>query len=69
MAINDARAGWVVALIAICIAAIGGMITVSARAGAIEVRVQAVEQRQAAIDGKLDSIADAVARIEGKLSK
>lgn len=72
----NGRAGWVVALIALTFAAIGGMVSVSARAGALESRVGQVETRQnqlqnsqATMMDKLDSISSAVARIEGRLEK
>lgn len=72
----DAKAGWVVALVALTLSAIGGMVSVSARAGSLETRVGQVETRQnqlqnsqATMLDKLDSISSAVARIEGRLEK
>lgn len=52
---------------AIALAAIGGLVSASARAGALEDRVSKLESNEATISGKLDTIADAVARIEGRL--
>lgn len=77
---NDLRAAWIVSLIALTLASVGGLITVSARAGAIETRVSAVEgwqaswqmrdeKRQADVSAKLGIIAESVARIEGELAK
>lgn len=67
MPFNDARAGWIVAGVTLCVALLGGLVTASAQSGAIETRVRQLESKQATIDGKIDSIAAAVARIEGKL--
>lgn len=65
--LNNSRAGWIVALVAIAFSALGGMITLSAKAGALESRVGALEQRGAAIDAKLDAISAQLNRIAGKL--
>ena len=72
----DAKAGWIVALVALALSSIGGMVSVSARAGSLETRVGQVETRQnqlsnsqALMMDKLDFISNAVARIEGRLEK
>ena len=72
----DAKAGWIVALVALTLSAVGGMVSVSVRAGSLETRVGQVELRQnqlsnsqALMMDKLDSISNAVARIEGRLEK
>lgn len=69
MPFSDARAGWIVAMVALALAALDGMVAFSARAGSLETRVSSVEARQASIDAKIDKIADALSRIEGKLEK
>lgn len=67
--LNDARAAWIVAAMAVMFALLGGLVTTAFASGGLENRVKALEAREASISQKLDSIGDAVARIEGRLEK
>lgn len=78
MALNDSRMdmrlGWVIALIGILLTGAFGLMSFSGRAGALETRVSAIEQRQNGtdadikrMDDDMKHVLDSLARIEQKV--
>ncbi len=64
---ND-RMGWIIALIGLVLASAGGIISLSARAGALETRMTIAEKNQSETNIDMKKVLDSLARIEQKVS-
>jgi hypothetical protein len=60
--------GWIIALMALVLGAAGGLVSFSARAGALETRMDHTEKAQATTDMDMKKVLDSLARIEQKVS-
>ena len=74
--VTEARAGWIVSMIAVAMTFAGSLVVISARAGELENRVKVLETTQQTINSRLDliyekieSTSEAVARIEERQKK